>query len=156
MDQANATLDGLRDLARGIFPPLLAEQGVVPALMAHIRKVGANATVEALAAFGGRRFDPDTEAGIYFCCLQAIQNVIRHADNAPCVVRLDLDGDMIAVEIRDEGRGFDVAATPRGMGLEIVQDRVDALEGALEVTSAIGVGTTVSIRIPSRQLEAVG
>ena len=156
MDQANATLDGLRDLARGIFPPLLAEQGVVAALLAHIRKVGANATVEASAAFGGRRFDPDTEAGVYFCCLQAIQNVIRHADNAPCVVRLDLDGDDIAVEIHDEGRGFDVAATPRGMGLEIVQDRVDALDGTLEVTSAPDRGTTVSIRIPVRALETVG
>jgi signal transduction histidine kinase len=155
-DQANATLDGLRDLARGIFPPLLAEQGVVAALLAHIRKVGANATVEASAAFGGRRFDPDTEAGVYFCCLQAIQNVIRHADNAACVVRLDLDGDDIAVEIHDEGRGFDVSATPRGMGLEIVQDRVDALDGALEVTTAPGRGTTVSLQIPVREMEAAG
>jgi len=156
MDQANATLDGLRDLARGIFPPLLAEQGVVAALLAHIRKVRANATVEASAAFGGRRFDPDTEAGIYFCCLQAIQNVIRHADNAPCVVRLDLDGDDIAVEIEDEGRGFDVTETPRGMGLEIVQDRVDALDGTLAVTSTPGHGTTVAIRFPVHELEAVG
>jgi signal transduction histidine kinase len=154
--QANDTLEGLRDLARGIFPPLLAEQGVVAALSAHIRKVGANATVEASDAFRARRFDPDTEACIYFCCLQAIQNVIRHAGNAPAVVRLDLDGDAITVEIRDEGRGFDVAATPPGMGLEIVQDRVDALDGTLEVTSAPSHGTTVSIRIPVRALEAVG
>jgi len=102
------------------------------------------------------RFDADIEAGVYFCCLQAIQNVIRHADNAASVVRLDLDGDHIAVEIHDEGRGFDVAATPRGMGLEIVQDRVDALDGMLEVTSAPGLGTTVSIRIPVRELETVG
>ena len=78
----NETLDGLRDLARGIFPPLLAEQGIVAALRAHIRKVGANATVEAAIGFADRRFDADTEAGVYFCCLQAIQNVIRHADNA--------------------------------------------------------------------------
>ncbi len=75
----NETLDGLRDLARGIFPPLLAEQGIVAALRAHIRKVGANATVEAAIGFADRRFDADTEAGVYFCCLQAIQNVIRHA-----------------------------------------------------------------------------
>jgi signal transduction histidine kinase len=155
VEEANDTLDGLRDLARGVFPPLLAERGVVAALGAHIRKVGANATVEASDAFGVRRFDPDAEAGIYFCCLQAIQNVLRHAGNAPSVVRLDLDG-AIAVEIFDEGRGFDVAATPRGMGLEIVQDRVDALDGTLEVTSAPGRGTTVSIRIPMRSLEAVG
>ena len=77
--QRTTTLDGLRDLARGIFPPLLAEQGIVAALRAHIRKVGANATVEAAIGFADRRFDADTEAGVYFCCLQAIQNVIRHA-----------------------------------------------------------------------------
>ena len=153
VDQANATLDGLRDLARGIFPPLLAEQGMVPALLAHIRKVGANATVESSDAFGVRRFDPDTEAGVYFCCLQAIQNVIRHADNAPCVVALSGDADAIAFEIRDDGPGFDVAATPRGMGLQIVQDRVDALDGSLQVTSDPGHGTRVAVRLPIRALE---
>ena len=134
---------------------MLAEQGVVAALGAHIRKVGANATVEASDAFGFRRFDPDIEAGIYFCCLQAIQNVLRHAGNAPCVVRLDLDGDAIAVEIHDEGPGFDVMSTPRGMGLEIVQDRVDALEGTLAITSERGTGTVVAIRIPPAAGEEV-
>ena len=153
MDQANETLDGLRDLARGIFPPLLAEQGIVAALRAHIRKVGANATVEAAIGFADRRFDADTEAGVYFCCLQAIQNVIRHAENAPCVVALSLDGDEIAFEIRDDGGGFDVATTPRGMGLQIVQDRVDALEGALEVTSEPGRGARIAVRLPVHELE---
>jgi signal transduction histidine kinase len=125
-------------------------------LRAHIRKVGANATVEAAIGFADRRFDADIEAGVYFCCLQAIQNVIRHADNAPCVVALSLDGDEIAFEIRDDGGGFDVATTPRGMGLQIVQDRVDALEGTLHVRSAPGSGTTVGVRVPVRVLETVG
>ena len=150
---ANDTLDGLRDLARGIFPPLLAEQGIVAALRAHIRKVGANATVEEAIGFADRRFDADIEAGGYFCCLQAIQNVIRHANNAPCVVALSLDRDEIAFEIRDDGAGFDVATTPRGMGLQIVQDRVDALEGTLEVTSGRGRGTQIAVRLPVHELE---
>ena len=149
----NETLDGLRDLARGIFPPLLAEQGVVAALRSHIRKVGANATVEAAIGFADRRFDADTEAGVYFCCLQAVQNVIRHAHNAPCVVAMSSDADAIAFEIRDDGPGFDVAETPRGMGLQIVQDRVDALDGTLEVTSDPGRGTRVAVRLPIRALE---
>jgi len=151
----NETLDGLRDLARGIFPPLLAEQGIVAALRAHIRKVGANATVEAAIGFADRRFDADTEAGVYFCCLQAIQNVIRHAHNAATVVVLSLDGDgdEIAFQIRDDGGGFDVATTPRGMGLQIVQDRVDALEGTLEVTSELGRGTRIAVRLPVHELE---
>ena len=90
---------------------------------------------------------------MYFCCLQAIQNVIRHAGNAPCMVALSLDGDEIAFEIRDDGAGFDVATTPRGMGLQIVQDRVDALEGTLEVTSEPGRGTRIAVRLPVRVLE---
>jgi signal transduction histidine kinase len=92
---------------------------------------------------------------VYFCCLQAIQNVIRHANNAPCVVALSSDADAISFEIRDDGPGFDVAATPRGMGLQIVQDRVDALDGTLEVTSDPGRGTRVAVRLPIRALEPV-
>jgi signal transduction histidine kinase len=152
MDRANETLEGLRDLARGIFPPLLADQGIEAALEAHIRKVGANATVEADPATAGARFDADTEACVYFCCLQAIQNVIRHAANARCIVRLAADGDALTFEIADDGPGFDPASTSRGMGLDIMQDRVDALEGDLTVRSAIGSGTTIAVRIPVREV----
>lgn len=63
---------------RGIFPPLLADKGIVAAPEAHIRKVGADATADAAAGFDRFRFDADVEC-VYFCCLQAIQNVIRHA-----------------------------------------------------------------------------
>jgi len=92
---------------------------------------------------------------VYFCCLQAIQNVIRHANNAPCVVALSGDADAIAFGIHDDGPGFDVATTPRGMGLQIVQDRVDALDGTLEVTSDPGRGTRVAVRLSIRELETV-
>jgi signal transduction histidine kinase len=154
--RANDTLEGLRDLARGVFPPLLADQGIVPALEAHIRKVGAHTTVDA-ADLAGRRFDADVEACAYFCCLQAIQNVLRHAGNAASRVRLELEGDELAFEISDDGPGFDVAHTSRGMGLQIIQDRVDALEGSLSVRSEAS-GTTVAGRIPTaaRDLVQVG
>jgi len=147
IDRANDTLEGLRDLARGVFPPLLADQGVVPALEAHIRKVGAQTTVDA-QDLAGRRFDADVEACAYFCCLQAIQNVLRHARNAPSRVQLELDGDELTFEISDDGPGFDVDHTSRGMGLQIIQDRVDALEGSLSVRSDAS-GTTVAGRIPT-------
>ncbi len=151
-ERANETLEGLRDLARGIFPPLLADKGIQAALEAHIRKVGANATVDVDPAIGKARFDADIEACVYFCCLQAIQNVIRHAANTRCVVRLAARNEVLAFEIADEGPGFDPASTTRGMGLDIMQDRIDALEGLLEVRSAPGSGTTVSIRIPMREV----
>jgi signal transduction histidine kinase len=99
------------------------------------------------------RFDADVEACVYFCCLQAIQNVIRHAGNAPCTVRLRHDAGTLAFSIDDEGDGFDTTAVPPGMGLRIVQDRVDALEGELTVASTVGQGTHVEARIPARPLE---
>ena len=152
---ANTTLEGLRDLARGIFPPLLADQGIVPALEAHVRKVGANATIELDPALRDRRFDADTEACVYFCCLQAIQNVIRHAGNAACTIRLGLDDRGLVFSIRDEGPGFDADARPPGMGRQIMMDRVDALEGRLEIDAAPGKGATVTIHIPLRKAEVV-
>jgi len=127
----------------------------VAALQAHIRKIGANATIDADPVITGRRFDADVEACAYFCCLQAIQNVVRHADNAPTRVRFVLDGEELTFEIADDGPGFDVAQTPRGMGLEIIQDRVDALEGSLDVRSD-RTGTTVSGRIPTGTRHEVG
>ena len=153
-ERANDTLEGLRDLARGIFPPLLADKGVVAALDAHIRKVGAQATIEAYPGLAGMRFDDQTEACVYFCCLQALQNVLRHAGDTTAVVRLSAAGPRILTfEVVDHGTGFDPAATDRGMGLQIMQDRVDALEGELLVTSAPGAGTTVTGRIPARAME---
>ena len=154
-EDANATLEGLRDLARGIFPPLLADKGVVAALDAHIRKIGANAHIEASRAFTGRRFDADTEACIYFCCLQALQNVLRHADNAPSIVTLDLAAEGISFTVRDEGPGFDAAVTEPGMGMQIMRDRVDALEGELDIRSAPGDGTVVTVHIPVSVAEPV-
>jgi signal transduction histidine kinase len=152
-EQANATLEGLRDLARGIFPPLLADKGIVAALDAHIRKVGVRATLEVAPGFTDLRFDDRTEACVYFCCLQALQNVVRHGGNAAVVVRLSVDGETLTFAVRDQGPGFVPAETARRMGLEIMQDRVDALDGELLVTSAPGAGTTVTGRIPARALE---
>ncbi len=146
--RANDTLEGLRDLARGIFPPLLGDQGVVAALEAHVRKVGAHADVRATPAFTAQRYDADVEACLYFCCLQAIQNVLRHADNAPCTVELDADDTGIRFELADLGVGFEPATTARGMGMDIMQDRIDALEGTLSIASAPGAGTTVVGTIP--------
>ena len=155
IDRANDTLEGLRDLARGVFPPLLADQGIVPALQAHVRKVGAHTTIVADPSVAGRRLDADVEACVYFCCLQAIQNVLRHAANAPSTVHLSLTDDVLTFEIADEGAGFDTRTTPRGMGLQIIQDRVDALEGSLSVTSGVS-GTTVVVTVPASDRSLAG
>ena len=151
--RANDTLEGLRDLARGIFPPLLADKGVVAALEAHIRKVGANAEVHATPTFTAQRFDADVEACLYFCALQAIQNVMRHAGNTACTWNSRPTARAIRFSLSDRGPGFDPTTTPRGMGMDIMQDRIDALEGTLVVTSAPGAGTTIAGTVP---IEAAG
>jgi signal transduction histidine kinase len=149
----NATLEELRDLARGISPPLLVDQGIVPALEAHVRKVGANARIHVDPAFTALRFDAEVEACVYFCCLQAIQNVVRHAGNAPSTVEISFGRELLTFTVRDEGPRFDVDARPGGMGTRMKQDRIDALEGALTVESADGHETVVVGRIPASMLE---
>lgn len=154
-EQATTTLDELRDLARGIFPPLLVDKGVVAALEAHIRKVGANARVQAEAGFAKLRFAAEVEACVYFCCVQAVQNVIRHAENAPSTIELALEAGILTFSVRDEGLGFETGSRPGGMGMQIMQDRIDALEGALTVESAPGRGTLVLGRVPAAAMEAI-
>src|ERR687888_92669 len=152
--EANAALEGLRDLARGIFPPLLAEEGILAALEAHVRKTGVRARIEVAPGTDGERFDPDTEAAIYFCCVQALQNVARHAGETDSTVRIARRDGSLEFTVEDHGVGFDPAGTPKGMGLQIMVDRVEALGGTLEVQSAPGRGTRVSGRVPVRE-EAV-
>lgn len=147
-EETNVTLDRLRGIARGIFPPLLADKGAAAALEAHVRKVGVDATLDISPAVSSVRFDPEVEACVYFCCLQAIQNVKRHASNAPIVVKLSAEAGTLAFEVRDAGPGFDTTTTREGTGTTIMRDRVEALDGDLEIESTPGRGTVVRGRIP--------
>jgi len=144
---AEETIDALRDLARGIYPPLLAEQGLAAALEAHSRKSPLRVEIASDAI---TRYPQDVEAAVYFCCLEALQNVAKYSGVSRAVVRLaEADGELqFAVE--DDGAGFDPAVTARGSGLQNMPDRVEALGGTLEVTSVPGSGTRVSGSVPSR------
>ena len=141
-DEALATL---RDLARGIYPPLLAEKGLAVALESQARKATLPVTVNAS---GVGRYSQEVEATVYFCVLEALQNVQKYAEASRVTVRLDdLDGE-VRFEVEDDGRGFDVEHVKHGAGLTNMTDRVDAADGAVIVTSAPGKGTLVSGRIP--------
>ncbi len=137
---ADEALETLRDLARGIYPPLLAEKGLAAALQAQARKATLPVTIEA---DGIGRYSQDTEAALYFCILEALQNIQKYAQASSAVVRLREDGDRLSVEVADDGRGFDVAATSRGNGLTNMEDRLDALGGTLHIASSPGNGTTL-------------
>jgi signal transduction histidine kinase len=138
------TIDDLRDLARGIYPPLLADQGLVVALSAQARKSTVPTTVEATVL---GRYPQEIEAAVYFCSLEAMQNVAKYADASSVVIRVAEANGELAFEIADDGRGFHPGGRSYGTGLQGMADRLDALGGMLEVDSAPGRGTTIRGRI---------
>jgi signal transduction histidine kinase len=137
-------LENLRDLARGIYPPLLADQGLAAAVEAQARKMPVPVDVERN---GIGRYPPDVEAGVYFCILEALQNVAKYADASRVEIRLVSADGGLRFSVTDDGRGFDPSA-PGGTGLTNMRDRVEALGGSLDVRSALGEGTIVSGSIP--------
>jgi signal transduction histidine kinase len=138
-------LDDLRDLARGIYPPLLADQGLSAALEAQARRAPIPVEVEP---DGVGRYERDVEAAAYFCALEALNNVAKYADASRATIRLsDEDGELV-FEVSDDGRGFDPDQTGYGTGLQGMADRLDAIGGSLDVLSAPGSGTTVRGRVP--------
>jgi signal transduction histidine kinase len=151
--EVSSALEDLRDLARGIYPPLLADQGLVAALRAQARRAAIPVEVEA-PAIG--RFSQDVEAAVYFCALEALQNVSKYANATLARVRLSETDDLLTFEVADDGDGFEPSATPFGTGLQGMADRLSALGGQIEVASRIGSGTTVTGRMPVRALETVG
>jgi signal transduction histidine kinase len=85
---------------------------------------------------------------VYFCCLEALQNVAKYAAASHAVVRLAGDAHHVAFGVEDDGRGFDVQAAKHGSGLTNMDDRISALGGTLEVRSHPGQGTTIAGSIP--------
>jgi len=145
---SNAALENLRDLARGIYPPLLADQGLAAALRAQARK--AQIPVE-VSPDGLRRYGQDVEAAVYFCCLEALQNVSKYAQASRVDISLSQEAEVLRFEVRDDGVGFDPARIERGLGLQGMADRLASIGGDLDVCSAPGVGTTVIGRVPISQ-----
>jgi signal transduction histidine kinase len=145
--ETHAALEDLRDLARGIYPPLLADKGLPAALEAQVRKSGLPVEVRA-DAIG--RYPQDIEAAIYFSVLEALQNIAKYADASSATVELFRHGDRLTFRVTDDGRGFDPEATTGGTGLQGIADRVGALDGQVSVTSAPGRGTTIEGRLPTR------
>jgi signal transduction histidine kinase len=139
--ETNAALDDLRDLARGIYPPLLADRGLAAALDAQARKAALPVTVDA---DGIGRFPQDVEATVYFCTLEALNNVAKYADATHATVRLSNGNGELRFEVTDDGRGFDSASTGYGTGLQGMADRLAAVGGELTIRSAPGAGTTIA------------
>jgi signal transduction histidine kinase len=138
------TLEDLRDLARGIYPPLLADKGLPTALEAQARR---SPLPVAVHPDGVGRYGPDVESAVYFCCLEALNNVAKYAEATSVEIRLAQADDELRFEVVDDGRGFDPASEAPGTGLQGMADRLDAIGGTFEVRSAPGEGTAVVGRV---------
>ncbi len=140
--EAIATIDRL---SRGIYPPMLTQEGLPAALRSAL---GATVVPVRIDSTGVRRYPGDLEAAAYFCTLEAVQNAIKHS-GAP-IVRLTLVGepDCLSISVEDDGAGFSQVDTT-GDGLVNMRDRVESVGGALTVTSTLGLGTGVRVWLPA-------
>ena len=150
--QMDEVLQTLRAFARGIYPAVLHERGLPDALRSVARNSPARVGVRTVDV---GRYPEDIEVAIYFCCLEALQNVVKHAGpDVHVTIKLWQRGPSLHFEVRDFGPGFRMAEAGGGSGLSNMRDRIEAIGGHLVVTSAPGLGTTVkgSLPVASNQL----
>ena len=138
-------LDTLRDLAQGIHPPLLTAHGLATALRRQETNPVVRVSVEEQDV---GRYAIEIEAAVYFSCLEALNNASKHAPGSNVVVRLVEADDHLTFSVRDDGSGFDPEECRPGSGLGNMADRVAALGGVLDITSAPSRGTMVAGRVP--------
>ena len=144
------TITELRELAHGIYPPLLRDRGLGEALRAAASRSPLACGVQ-METDG--RYPEEVEAAVYFCCLEAMQNAGKHAgDGATLTVRISRAEESLCVEVRDDGAGFDAAVAEQGHGFVNMRDRLGAIGARLEVASRPGAGTRISAAIPLQAL----
>ena len=147
--ELDEALEALRSLAHGVYPPLLADRGLSDAL----RSVAMGSTIHVdLDAARLGRYAPEVESAVYFCVLEALQNVLKHAAGARRVRVRVAAGPLgeLHFSVRDDGAGM--AGLRPGAGITNMQDRLAAFGGDVTVTSTPGVGTHVRGRVPASPL----
>jgi signal transduction histidine kinase len=143
--EIDAALDTLRALALGIYPPLLEEQGLAPALAAQYVRSGLPVHMDAEAT---ARYPIEIEAAVYFAALEALQNAAKHAKAKEIAITIRPADGELRFSVRDDGVGFDSALTGQGSGLAGIRDRLAVFGGDATIESAPGKGTVVRGRVP--------
>ncbi len=142
---AQEALDNLRDMTRGTYPPVLADEGLAAAIEARARKLSFPVVVDADSM---ARYPKEIETAVYYCCLEALQNASKHAKPSRATVSIRHVGGGLAFSVADDGTGFDPETAPKGVGVRSMAERVETLGGSFEVRSAPGAGTVIVGRIP--------
>jgi signal transduction histidine kinase len=146
---ADQAVETLRDVARGIYPPLLESEGLAAAVSAQARQVDLGVTVLDRTT---ARYSRELEATAFFCVREALANAALHSSAGHAHVELDGDDAGLIVIVSDDGVGFDPDVTPQRDGLTHMVDRADAAGGALDIVSHPGHGTTITVTLPAQVL----
>ncbi|MEM7140446.1 MAG: sensor histidine kinase [Actinomycetota bacterium] len=145
-DEVRHAQDEMRALVRGLYPPVLTQHGLGPAVRSLVADLH-NPTRTRIDDVP--RLGPDREASLYFLCLEAVQNVMKHAGNAATVtIVVETDDATVRVSVADDGPGFDSTTSDVGAGLVNMEDRIGAAGGTVAIESAPGAGTVVSATMP--------
>ena len=152
---AREAIETLSRLSRGIYPRLLTDEGLVPALRAAVGTSPVPVTIEA---DGIDRLPDKVEAALYFVAMEAVQNAAKHSGGATTRVRLRGDAQGWELTVEDDGAGFDpgTLGSGGGSGLVNMRDRLDAVGGTVTVVSSPGAGTTVTALVPAAEPALVG
>jgi signal transduction histidine kinase len=150
--ESDQALETLRALARGIYPPLLREQGLATALRAEAERMPLQVAVSADHL---DRYPAEVEAAVYFVCLEALQNITKHARASRVEISLRSLASELSFEVTDDGAGFDVAKDAGGSGLRNMIDRIEGMGGRLVIRSDANHGTTVEGSVPIGAMEPV-
>ena len=150
LTRAERELEGaiheLRELAHGIYPTVLSNQGLAGALRSLPHRFPGKVNIKEATE---RRFPPEIEAAVYYCCLEAIQNASKHAGpDAHAWIHLRANTEELHLRVLDNGPGFDMSTAHDGVGLQSMRDRLDAVGGSLEIDSERGRGTLVIATVP--------
>ena len=139
-------LTELRELAHGIHPPVLSDNGLVAAVEARAGRLPVPVVVRAAETLRRQRFPEDVEGAAYFVVCEALTNVLKHADASGTEIELAATGEVLSIDVSDDGAGFGVPG--RGTGLTNSRDRVEALGGRLGIDSRPGAGTRLHAELP--------
>jgi signal transduction histidine kinase len=146
-DQAREMLKDLRELAHGIHPPVLSDNGLVAALVSRVTRFPISVQILADDDLRAERFSEDVEGTAYFVACESLTNVAKHAETDRARIRLSHPGGRLCLLVEDDGRGFEPNGARSG-GLANIRDRVEALHGQLRIESRLGGGTRIHAELP--------